>query len=99
MNSIEERKEKFENYKKQLDEDYLDLHMEDLEKMFDVFKYKSQEIPLKHNFKEFVDFVIKNSFDKDIFINENLDQYLDESSSDEEEEEVDDNYDDIYERK
>lgn len=97
-----EKKEKFEFYKRQIEEDYEDLNSEEIESLYDRFCELGETnlgIDMGGKYDKFLDFVLKNTSDRDEYLEEMIEEYEKETDSEEEEEEEDDNYDDIYDRK
>ena len=99
----QEKLERFEFYKNQLEENYVDLNSDELELMYDKFCDLGEthlSMNMRGKYHDFVNFVLKYSSDKDEYLEEKIEEYQNETDpEDEAEEEEDDNYDDIYERK
>lgn len=86
----EEKKIAFENYKRQLDEDYVDLHSNEFMAFYEYFRDLVGErlgYRIDGHYGEFVNFLVNNSSHKDEFRETKIQEYLEESSEDEEEEE------------
>jgi hypothetical protein len=98
----QDKKEKFEHYKKQIEEDYVDLNSDELEAMYEKFcdlGFNNLSMDFGGTYHKFLNFVLENSSDKNEYLEDMIEEYQNESDSEDDEEEEDDNYDDIYERK
>jgi hypothetical protein len=87
----EERQNIFEEYKRQLDEDYLDLNSEEIMDFYEAFLDKMNNrlgFSISGRYGEFVNFLVENSSDRDIFREEKIKEYLEELSENEEENEI-----------
>ena len=97
-----EKLEAFEEYKKQLDEDYIDLHSDEFMDFYEFFlgELEGKGLGGKFNgsYGKFVDFVVENSGHKDEFRERKIGEYLEEKSEDEEDDEDEDvgKYDFLY---
>ncbi len=91
-NKEEEDRLRYEKYVGELDELYFDLHSEEFGQFYDYFldilekKFYCVERDYQ-NYKDFVDFVNRNSNHREIFKESKIESYLDDVSSEEEEDE------------
>jgi len=94
----EQKNRDFNDYKKKLNDDYLDLHEADYSDFYDYILEIMDKINLPNKndsdfYNKFKDFVIYNSSHKEIFIENEIIKYLDEISEEDNEEENDRDYD------
>lgn len=85
----EQRKIEFEEFKKRLSEDYLELYDNDFMDFYNYFldTMKSLNIPMREDFyKKFCGFLIQNSSHKEIFMETEIEKYLDEITEEDTEE-------------
>lgn len=90
----EEKQKNLEDYSLSLDEEYREVFSDEFYDYFSYFKYLLDRNFIIYDFgkkyNDFVEFVIDNSNDLELYKEEKLKQYLDEET--EEEEMVDDSY-------
>ena len=85
----EQRKIEFEEFKKRLSEDYLELYDNDFMDFYNYFldTMKSLNIPMREDFyNKFRGFLIQNSSHKEIFMETEIEKYLDEITEEDTEE-------------
>lgn len=96
-----EKREAFEEYKRQLEEDYLDLHNNEFMDFYEYFCEELENKGLGGNkgfYGYFVDFLVENSSHREEFREMKIQEYLDEPSDEEDEDEEDEvgKYDFLY---
>jgi len=91
-NKEDERKADYDKFVGELDELYFDLYSTDYDNFYEYFislmdnKYYCVDGRNVVNYKDFRDFVDKNSWHRDEFKDKKIGEYLDDESSEEEEE-------------
>lgn len=91
-NKEEDDRIRYDKYIDELDELYFDLHSDIYGDFYDYFidilEKKFYYVEKEHqNYKDFVDFVDKNSFHREVFKEGKIEKYLDDISSEEEDDE------------
>ena len=94
------KKEHFEQFKSQLDDDYFDMYSDDFEEFYEFFR-NSVDVKglgtVQGKLPDFIEFVDKYSNDRELFRREKIAEYEAEPSDpDSDEEDEDENYDFLY---